>query len=61
MRPKTTAPDTAKKLVEAHALAQAGASIPLILRLSGFGKRFVRDLVKSHGQAPARKRRDPRR
>jgi hypothetical protein len=61
MRPRTTDPDIAKRLLEAHALAKAGASIGLILQLTRFGKRMVRDLVRNHGYRPLRKRRTPRR
>jgi hypothetical protein len=61
MRPRTTDPDIAKRLLEAHALAQAGAPTGLIIKLTRFGKRLVRDVVRSHGCRSRRKRRHPHR
>jgi Flagellar transcriptional activator (FlhC) len=58
---KPTSPEAAKRVLEARALAKAGASSALIVRISGFGPRFVRGLVRSQGGVPSRKPRNPAR
>jgi hypothetical protein len=61
MAHKATTPAVAERVLEARDLALAGSSSALIERLTGFGPRFVRKLVRDHGGAMARKPRDPKR
>jgi hypothetical protein len=59
MAHKATAPEAAERVLEARELACAGASTAVIERLSRFGPRFVRGLVREYGGALACKPRDP--
>ena len=60
MAHKATSPETAKRVLEAQGLARGGASSALIGRLTGFGPRYIRALVKNQGGVLSRKPRHPR-